>query len=365
MSILSKLSSSVAVLALAAGLLAPIAFADRERRDSPAADRTQVERVDRNRQERRQSRENRRNARGEVLNRDQRVRAQRRDTGELRGGERRQERRAERREERRLANREDGRFSNRDARRAERRAERRVENRQELSAEASPKSDGCRIAFCTTINEEFGAIDLLKDIDDPEKYDRYLESDVPYLNISQTEVERIVRKHVVASPHIDLRLNHEWQSVETSADKTRSLVKDRSDNRTYEIEADWLIAADGAGSRVRQARGIEMIGPEKIQDFKNAYFELNLRDHIERPAKLYWIFEPAAIGTFIAHHIEKRWVYNVPIYEPWESPDDYTDEILAGRAGMGLEDCRRRLAGNRCFPVALRRGISGQDLPQP
>ena len=211
---------------------------------------------------------------------------------------------------------------------------------EELSAEASPKSDGCRIAFCTTINEEFGAIDLLKDIDDPEKYDRYLESDVPYLNISQTEVERIVRKHVVASPHIDLRLNHEWQSVETSADKTRSLVKDRSDNRTYEIEADWLIAADGAGSRVRQARGIEMIGPEKIQDFKNAYFELNLRDHIERPAKLYWIFEPAAIGTFIAHHIEKRWVYNVPIYEPWESPDDYTDEILAERikCALGLED---------------------------
>ena len=42
---------------------------------------------------------------------------------------------------------------------------------EELSAEASPKSDGCRIAFCTTINEEFGAIDLLNDVDDPEKYE--------------------------------------------------------------------------------------------------------------------------------------------------------------------------------------------------
>ncbi|MEM9572970.1 MAG: FAD-dependent monooxygenase [Pseudomonadota bacterium] len=211
---------------------------------------------------------------------------------------------------------------------------------EELSAEASPKSDGCRIAFCTTINEEFGAIDLLKDIDDPEKYDRYLESDVPYLNISQTEVERIIRRHVAANPHIDLRLNHEWQSVETSANGARSSIKDRSDDSIYEIAADWLIAADGAGSRVRQARGIEMIGPEKIQDFKNAYFELNLRDHIERPAKLYWIFEPAAVGTFIAHHIEKRWVYNVPIYEPWERPEDYTDTILAERikCALGLDD---------------------------
>ena len=207
---------------------------------------------------------------------------------------------------------------------------------EELSAEASPKSDGCRIAFCTTINDEFGSIDLLKDIEDPEKYDRYLESDVPYLNISQTEVERIIRRHVTANPHSDLRLNHEWQSVETKPDGTRSAIKDCSDGRVYEIDADWLIAADGAGSRVRQARGIEMIGPEKIQDFKNAYFELNLRDHIERPAKLYWIFEPAAVGTFIAHHIEKRWVYNVPIYGPWESPEDYTDEILAERIKCAL-----------------------------
>ena len=210
----------------------------------------------------------------------------------------------------------------------------------ELSAEASPKSDGCRIAFCTTINNEFGAIDLLRDIEDPEKYDRYLESDVPYLNISQTEAERIIRRHVAAHPSIDLRLGHEWQSVETQAEGTRSSIKDRSDNRLYQIEADWLIAADGAGSRVRQARGIEMIGPEKIQDFKNAYFELNLREHIERPAKLYWIFEPSAVGTFIAHHIEKRWVYNVPIFEPWERAEDYTDAILAERikCALGLDD---------------------------
>lgn len=234
---------------------------------------------------------------------------------------------------------------------------------EELSAEASPKSDGCRIAFCTTINQEFGAIDLLKDIDDPEKYDRHLESDVPYLNISQTEVERIIRRHVTVNPHIELRLGHEWQSVETKANGSRSSIKDRSDDRFYDIEADWLIAADGAGSRVRQARGIEMIGPEKIQDFKNAYFELNLREHIERPAKLYWIFEPAAIGTFIAHHIEKRWVYNVPIYEPWESPDDYTDEILAERikCALGLNDADVEIKSTSVWRMTVQTAETWRD----
>lgn len=211
---------------------------------------------------------------------------------------------------------------------------------KELFAEASPKSDGCRIAFCTTINEEFGSIDLLKDIDDPAKYRRNLESDEPYLNISQTEVERVIRRHVEAQPEIELRLGHEWQSLTQTSENTTSLIRDRASDTVLEIHASWVIAADGAGSRVRQSLGIEMLGPDKIQDFKNAYFELNLRDHIERPAKLYWITDPDAFGTFIAHHIEKRWVYNVPIYEPWETPEDYTDDVLAERIkiALGLPD---------------------------
>lgn len=206
----------------------------------------------------------------------------------------------------------------------------------ELRAEASPKSDGCRIAFCTTINDEFGAIDLLKDIEDPDKYRRHLESDDPYLNISQAEVEHIIRRRVAKCPEIDLRLGQQWQSYIETSEQTTSTIRDRADGWDYEIDADWLIAADGAGSRVREALGIRMIGPEKIQDFKNAYFEINLRDKIERPAKLYWTFEPSASGTFIAHHIDKRWVYNVPIYEPWERAEDYTDELLVERIKRAL-----------------------------
>ena len=41
---------------------------------------------------------------------------------------------------------------------------------QQLEQEASPISDGSRIAFCTTIKDEFGEIDIDKDVDDPSKY---------------------------------------------------------------------------------------------------------------------------------------------------------------------------------------------------
>ncbi|MEM1142718.1 MAG: FAD-dependent monooxygenase [Pseudomonadota bacterium] len=207
----------------------------------------------------------------------------------------------------------------------------------ELRAEASPESDGCRIAFCQRINEEFGAIDLHKDIEDPGKYQRHLASNEPYLNISQTEIERVLHRHAQDEAQIDLRLGFQWEAMEVTDSGVKNTVSRREDGSRCDIQARWLIAADGAGSRIRKAANIAMQGPEKVQDFVNAYFELNLREHIERPAKLYWITEPSAFGTFIAHHIEKRWVYNIPVYEPWESPDDYTPGKLAERIGRALD----------------------------
>ena len=79
-----------------------------------------------------------------------------------------------------------------------------------------------------------------------------------------------------------------------------------------------------------------MVGPEKIQDFVNAYFEIGLRDYVPTPAKLYWIFHPAAAGAFIAHHVDKRWTYNVPITEPYEKFEDFTEEVLRERIKIGL-----------------------------
>ncbi|MEM6475388.1 MAG: FAD-dependent monooxygenase [Pseudomonadota bacterium] len=206
----------------------------------------------------------------------------------------------------------------------------------DLSAEASPPEDGCRIAFSMRIAEEFGSIDLLNDVEDPGKYERHLASPLPYLNISQTEVERILFARVQAEPLIDLRLGHQWQSHEVSGKKVRSVVLDRATGAESSLENRFLIAADGAGSRIRKALQIAMIGPDKVQDLVGVCFETSLRDLIDKPAKLYWILEPDSFGTLIAHHIDRRWVYHVPIYEPWESAEDYTKEVLLARLKRAL-----------------------------
>lgn len=207
----------------------------------------------------------------------------------------------------------------------------------ELEREASPEADGSRILFCKTITEEFGRIDLFEDPDCAAKYARHVRCRRPYLNLSQTELERVVRAHVEESPLIELLLEHTWESfVETERGAVSQVRAVDRASPPFEVSSQYLLGADGAASAVRDAIGIAMVGPDCLQDFVNAYFEIGLRDYVQTPAKLYWIFHPAAVGAFIAHHVDRRWTYNVPITPPYESREDFSDEVLRERIQTAL-----------------------------
>ncbi|MEO0626818.1 MAG: FAD-dependent monooxygenase [Bacteroidota bacterium] len=199
----------------------------------------------------------------------------------------------------------------------------------ELTREASPSSDGARILFCNTINDELGRIDLEADQILKKKYKRHLRSKRPYLNLSQTALESIILAKVEAHPKIEVLFNHQWESLEEIADGVESKILDRSTEEHFVISSKFVIAADGARSRCRQFLDIEMNGEENIQEFASAYLEANLRDFIQTPAKLYWILNPFAPGTFIAHHIEKRWVYMLPFYDAYQKREQFTPAFFS------------------------------------
>ncbi|MEO1258412.1 MAG: FAD-dependent monooxygenase [Bacteroidota bacterium] len=200
-----------------------------------------------------------------------------------------------------------------------------------LAKEASPFNDGARILFCQTINEEYGRIDLYADEARRTKYEQHLKSKTPYLNLSQTELEKILHQKVADHPLIKLLVQHQWQSLTQDAICVKSEILDRQNAAVLTIESQYVLAADGAGSRCRKFMGIPFNGPDKINDFVSAYFENNLRDHVRTPAKLFWILNPEAAGTFIAHHIEKRWVYMFPIYLAYEKKSFFTKGFLEKR----------------------------------
>ena len=157
------------------------------------------------------------------------------------------------------------------------------------------------------------------------------------MNLSQSEFEKILVAHAKESPLIQLRFGQQWKSYEEDGGTVTSTIS--SNDGDHRVESKFLLGCDGASSRVAKALGIEMDGPAEIQSFVNAYFQLNLRDHIQTPAKLYWILHPKYAGTLVAHHIEKRWVYAVPVFQPWEQPEDFTKEVMRDRiqGALGLE----------------------------
>ena len=214
---------------------------------------------------------------------------------------------------------------------------------EDLNREASPLEDGSRILFCRTMQEEFGRIDLLEDPRRRAKYEAHLRETLPYFNLSQSEFEKILVDRAAASECVDLRFGHTWDALVTNtADRTVSRVVDGTTGDRYEVESRYLLGCDGAGSPIRKALGIDLEGPSELSSFVNAFFKYNLREHIAAPAKLYWIAHPEYAGSFIAHHIEKRWVYVVPFYRKWESLASFTPEFfkerIQGALGVKLPD---------------------------
>lgn len=209
----------------------------------------------------------------------------------------------------------------------------------ELMAEASPAADAGRILFCGTLREEFGVIDLNAG-DGAKKYREHLASPAPYLNLSQVELEKLMRAKLRACAESELREQHQWESFEHHDDRVVSRVTDRATGQTLTVTSRYVLCADGAASRTRAALGIAMVGPDRIRDVVSAYFQADLSRVVRTRGKIYFLFSPHCPGSaLIAHHVERRWVFHTPV-ESWERAEDFTPDMLAARirAVVGRSD---------------------------
>lgn len=150
----------------------------------------------------------------------------------------------------------------------------------------------------------------------------------------------MLRAHVAREPRFELRCGQQWESFEQDSQGVRSRITDRTSGEGWEIRSRYVIGADGAGSRSWRALGIGMKGPEKIRDFVNAAFEADRGEVVSSRGKLYFIFHPEGAGAFIAHRIDRRWVYNCAVHTPHEKVEDYTPQVMVRRihAALGRDD---------------------------
>jgi putative polyketide hydroxylase len=159
---------------------------------------------------------------------------------------------------------------------------------------------------------------------------------------AQDDLEPVLRRFAEAQPAAELRFNTEMIAVQQDIDGVTATLADRISGAEKQIRAQYLIAADGAQSRVRGMVATRMIGEEGVYDSVNILFNADLRQWVQdRPAALYFVEQPDLRATFLTINAHDRWSFLIhSIKQYGYVPDDFTPErcIALIRQGVGKLD---------------------------
>jgi 2,4-dichlorophenol 6-monooxygenase len=166
--------------------------------------------------------------------------------------------------------------------------------------EATPLRDLDYIVWCAT----FGGVEA-------GRLDTRTET-LDWTNCPQNLLEPILERYAEQQPKARLLHGATWTGLEQDDAGVRASVR-HEDGSEQTIEARWMIATDGAGSSVRRALDIAMLGESPEARFFMVHFAADLRPHlVGRSGPLFWILNPESPGTFIIHDPDGSVVFMTP-----------------------------------------------------
>ena len=152
-----------------------------------------------------------------------------------------------------------------------------------------------------------------------------------YLLTGQDRVEPILRRCAEASAIAKVRFGVELRDLEVTETGVRAELARRGDGLRETVAADYLIAADGVTSSVRERLGISLQGTRNLATSVSTYFRADLRRHVNhRPAGLFWVAHPEARGVFQPIDGNDLWLCQI----------GFTDEGPARPPSLRHEDAR-------------------------
>ncbi|MCP2257446.1 2-polyprenyl-6-methoxyphenol hydroxylase [Streptoalloteichus tenebrarius] len=155
----------------------------------------------------------------------------------------------------------------------------------------------------------------------------------------------------------DLRFDTELVSFDEDDDGVTAVLRGRRDERTTQVRADYLVAADGNRSAVREALGVERHGSGSLGHNLSIIFDADLGDLVEPDqATLHVLYNEHASGVFITiDRAINRHLYSVG-YDPasGQSPADFTTERCTEliRLATELPDLEPEIRAVRSWEMA-------------
>jgi 2,4-dichlorophenol 6-monooxygenase len=192
-----------------------------------------------------------------------------------------------------------------------------------IGALAKNPVDAGHVNFVTRLNGELiGQLPFERQGDDCLAH-----TPTPLRNISQHRLEPLMAADIADLPGVQLRYGTEWVSSTQDDTGVTSVVRDVATGALTTVRSAYVLAADGAGSGVRKSLGIEMVGPHSLQDFVAIHVLANLRPYFaDRLGVLHFVMDPEVAGTFIAHDLDREWVFMTTYNSATQTMDDFGPE---------------------------------------
>ncbi|HEU5471562.1 MAG TPA: FAD-dependent monooxygenase [Actinophytocola sp.] len=157
----------------------------------------------------------------------------------------------------------------------------------------------------------------------------------PFVNISQTDVELLLERRVLAEPLVDLRYGHRVTGIEQAATGVRLHTSTVDGPRSF--AGTHCVAADGARSTVRALLGLPFPG----HSFDDQFLITDIRARLDFPVpeRRFYFDPPANPGRQVLLHPQPDSVWRID----WQVPDGF--DLDTDRAAGGLERRVRAIVG--------------------
>ncbi|MEU7729037.1 FAD-dependent monooxygenase [Streptomyces sp. NPDC040724] len=175
---------------------------------------------------------------------------------------------------------------------------------------------------------------------------------------SQNDIEPVLMS-VTPGLGADLRFSTELLSFEQDPGGVTALVKNRDTGEHSTVRADYLVAADGPRSPVREGLRIGQSGPGDLFHNVSITFRSRMLADVvgDRRFIVCYLTKPDADGALLPVDNSERWVFHAPWHpDRGETLEDFTDERCVEhiRRAVGAPDLDVEITGKAPWHAAQR-----------
>ena len=174
--------------------------------------------------------------------------------------------------------------------------------------------------------------------------------------VAQDILEPVLVEHARSYPNADIRFGIEVTELEQRHGMVFATLVDRATGEQQVIEAQYVLAADGASSPIRQRLGIATRGVERIGEYLSVLFRADMTAVVgEDLCGLYMLQGLGGPVPSVALPTSRdgRWVLATPWRSEVRSPDAMTNDDFIGlvRRAAGQSDLAVDVLGSQLVAI--------------